>query len=684
MTNDVLVKIDTLIEMSKSKSNYDTIKAELNDIQDEIENKKREIEELKSSMQDDKYIKASDRIIDENIKVSLELKIQKLEINLKQAEKELKKKLKTENVSHQELKDEKEKAKRLMKLMDILKEKLSSLTEKDSSIQEYYLNLQKENEKKLNSTNTSITEKEETYQKISRELSEFTSELKALKDQIKDEKEKLTRTINNLESKESYIDKAKKEDDENRLNYLKTKLTELQERKDEILKDPVLIGNEAKELFIEDDRTSCLAKVKELITYIKTLPYMDIPNSMDVERILKEAEETAILERDEFASNIENKKYDGHNLNVLEERQNYLERQKQELEIQYEELKTRIEKIDTITIKEVNSLLSAAMVVQANLKKDLMEYDKVLNADKENSTPKKKATLTAAYKKKEEEITIIQEVIDSYEIEMENLMLESQNLEEKELNTLMDKIDKIDGLLKEIAKKTIISSKATDILALENDKTRLKELNNKINVIHERSKFTKTPSEIFDEIEMSLGSILESEELEEKQPEKDANDFRIVDFTEEIDTMNRTEKNKDILKQAKEDPLKENFEEKIDIDLESTSEEENSVLETMPPITSIEPTPLINPNILNPIEEPTVLTEVPEPILNEPKPMQTINKEEIKPLEDYPVTERWKVIHIENLEEEQKEVEEASLKDDVMISDFKDDDYIDFDSIIGG
>lgn len=60
MANDILAKIDTLIEMSKSTSNYEALKAELKDIQDEIENKKREIEDLRLSMHDEKYVKASD------------------------------------------------------------------------------------------------------------------------------------------------------------------------------------------------------------------------------------------------------------------------------------------------------------------------------------------------------------------------------------------------------------------------------------------------------------------------------------------------------------------------------------------------------------------------------------------------------------------------------------------------
>ena len=54
MQKDLIFKIDTLIEMSKSTSNIDTLKAELEEINEEIELKKRELEEQKKSMHDEK------------------------------------------------------------------------------------------------------------------------------------------------------------------------------------------------------------------------------------------------------------------------------------------------------------------------------------------------------------------------------------------------------------------------------------------------------------------------------------------------------------------------------------------------------------------------------------------------------------------------------------------------------
>lgn len=692
MTNDLLLKIDTLIEMSKSTSNYDTLKAELSDISNEIDIKKREIEDLKASMQDEKYIKASDRIIDENIKVSLELKIQKMELKLKASEKELKKILKEENNAHNLVQEGFNKVTRLTQLLNVLKEKQSGLKKSDTESKEYYQNLIKETEKKLKTSKTNTTELEEEYKKISRKLSDFTKDTNDLKKQITDEKEKRNRTIENLASNESYIDKDRKADDEKRLQYLKGKLEDFQNRKEEILKDPVYIGNIAKESFIEDDRTSCLQEVKKLINFIKTLPFMDIPNSSDVEKILKEAEETTLLERDEFASTIENKKYDGNNLKVLEERQKYLEEQKQEYLNNLEKTKNQIKKIDTVTIKEINALLSSANVVEENLKKDLIEYDKVLNMEKENSTPKKKATLIAAYKKKEEEIATIEEMINAYEIEMEDLMIESKRLEEQEVDLWQRKIDKIDDSLKEIAKKAMISSKATDVLALENDKARLKELNDRITAIRERRKYNETPSEIFDEIEMTLGSIIEEpEETNILEQEKRESDFRITeDLTEEEINLTRTKKNRDVLNQEVKE-MKEALNETIEINIGEPKEEQefDAIIPTEPiDLSILDEVKIDEPVVENPVVEninvlePSVLEDISttEQRIPEEKATFSIPLENTPPLKNSPVTERLKVIHIEDLETQEPEVK----KEDIMISDFKDDDYIDFDSIIGG
>jgi len=665
MQKDLLKKIDTLVEMSKSTSSIDTLKAELTEINEEIETKKKDLDDLKRTMQDEKYIKASDKIIDENIKVSLELKIRKLESSRKDLEKEIQESLKKEEEIHSRQQFLEDKNIKLSNLIKTLQEKLESLDNSDLEINEYYRNLISENEKKRNKIEVERKATEEEYHRISEKLSELTSKMETLKNKISSETVKLNDTIQNLSSNDSYIDLNLKQEDERRLRELEERLDSLETRKEEIQNDAAMIGSEAKELLIEDDRTGCLLKVRELVNQLKKLPFMDIASSREVENALKEAEERAILERDEFASSIENKKYDGNDTEIKNDREKYLEEQKRVLENELKEKKEKIKTIDTIKIREISSLLSAANVVFENLKKELAEYKRVIDVDLENSTPKKKATLVAAYNKKEEELQEVQNIINAYENDIEDLMKESKYIAEIEMTSVSSKITKIENNLKEMQKKSMISSKAKDVLKMENDKTRLKELSDAVKEIMDRKKFKETPSEIYDEIEMSLGSFIEPEEpLTDPEPkpiieENNSdflNDFRI---TADVDMkpfeLNRTEKNKDVLSDEESEKIKNSVEINFDIPWQEE---------------------------LTPEPEKTI----PTPILPDVEPVNIDELLALEPKKETPVQERFKVINVEPLDHEEtpENISEPTNTEDVMIGDFKDEDYIDFDSLLGG
>lgn len=662
MQKELLNKIDTLIEMAKSTSNIDTLKAELENTEEEILRKKRDLEDLKVSMQDDKYVKASDKIIDENIKVSLELKIRKLEGNLKDLNEEKKISLKKESTIHKLLENLKNKKKKLENLIRIFMEKLNSLDKSNSESKTYYENLIQEQEQKKNIIESEIEKTQEEYSVESENLTDLTNRYEFLEKRIASEKEKLSDTITSLQNNISYIDENLKKEDEKKLKNLETKLDVLYARKEEILNDGAFIGNEAKELLIEDDRTGALLKIRELVRLVRTFPYMDIDNSKDVERVLKEAEERAIFERDEYANLIENKKYEGNDTEILNDRLAHLENNKAFLESELSHLKNRLEAIDNSKIRELSSLISGTTIVSENLKRDLKEYGLVMNIEDDSSTPKKKAILTAAFNKKEEELAIILDVIDAYEDEMTQLMAESKDITENRIQNINQSIKEVESSMKEISKKMMISSKTKDILAVENDKAKLKELSETVKEIMARRKFNQTPNEIYDEIEMSLGRIEETEEetiapvlpiFEEPKPVFEAfqNDFRISDdFKITPDNLNRSEKNKEVL-ESNNDAIIPNVEINDNPIVNTYTEEETSVPE------------------LNPVNLDT--------FVNVDDFEESLNRKE-----------RFRVTNIERLEEpkvEEKPVEqkEEIKTDDILIGNLTDDDYIDFDSIIG-
>lgn len=721
MQKDLIFKIDTLIEMSKSTSNIDTLKAELIEINEELENKKLALEEQRKSMQDEKYIKASDRIIDENIKVSLELKIRKLENSLKELEKNLKDALKKEDDTHTHLETMKSKIAKLNALIETLREKLSFISEEDQENKKYYQDLIGETEKKRNKADVEKKLTEEEYRRAVENLNELTSSVETLKNKIATEKEKLRDTEMNLSSNTSYIDTNLKQEDEKRLQELEEKLDSLEQRKEEIQNDAVMIGNEAKELLLEDDRTGCFLKVKELVNLLKKNPYMDIATSDEFQSVLASAEERAVMERDEFAASLENKKYDGNDAPIILEREKHLEHQKQDLENELLNLKMKIKNIDTVKIREISALLSSANVVSETLRKDLAEYQKVMEISTENATPRKKAILTAAFNKKEEELKSIQAVIEAYEQEMQELMKESKNIATIDITNIQNKIVQIEEYLKEIQKKNMISSKTKDVLAVENDKSHLKELNSQVKEISSMKKFLQTPSEIYSEIEQTLGSFITSEYEEEIIPEEkieepEINNFRITEDVDNTKSLNRAQKNKNVLEEPSIEPeeRKEEIIEEVIPTMENvtspTEVESNSQSDLMPMDFDFDTKVSEEPEVLESIldndifEEPSNLVDSVNASLEQapleeistqeiesiPETnLEPINMDEILPLdmmEQAPVKERFKVIHVEplNQEETTSSTSESFSQDDVMISDFKDDDYIDFNSLLDG
>lgn len=724
MQKDLILKIDTLIEMSKSSSNIDTLKAELLEINEEIENKKRDLEDQKALMQEEKYIKASDRIIDENIKVSLELKIRKLESSLKELVKELNAVVKSEDEVHTRFEKLQDKITKLNSLIETLKEKLNSLSDSDTETKTYYQSLISENEKKRNKTDVELKMTEEEYRKATEKLTTLTKSVEDQKNKLNAEKEKLNDTEANLASNTSYIDTDLKTADERRVKELEEKLDALETRKDEIQTDAVMIGNEAKELLLEDDRTGCFLKVKELVNLLKKSPYMDIATITELESVLVAEEEKAIIARDEFATVLENKKYDGNDVAIILEREKYLEQQKMDLENDLNALEMKIKKIDTVKVREISSLLSSANVVSENLRKELAEYKTVMENNSENATPRKKAILTAAYNKKEEELKSIGQVIESYELEMQDLMKESKRIAEEEITEIKQKMSKIDEFLKEINKKTIITSKTKDVLAVENDKAKLKELTDQVKEISALKKLKQTPTEIYNEIESILGSYMnveieEKEEIkpviEEEQPSL-VNNFRIAENVTDPAVFNRSEKNKDVLNAQEVEEMKTSVDMNYDIPWVEPKEEESEItpieepiVEESIPVDSDPFGPAINmgpaveekpsePIIESPImetmnpfeEEIAPVVETPEEPVVPPveltpiEEVEQINMDELIPF-DTPVKERFKVINVEPLEDTEPEKEVTPVaQDDVMITDFKDEDYIDFNTLLDG
>lgn len=628
MQKDIIEKIDLLVEMSDTNNHYDSLKEELKILELDIVKQKESVQELTKSMVDAKYMKASDRLIDENIKISLENKLSNYEEEKQNIKKKIAEIVKEEEKYHQMILEMEEELETSKNFLESLELKLKTIGSKDKSIFSFYEELIDNVTEEIKNNEKKLEEKKKQHEEVQQHLESYGTIRTELESKIKKDNEKLEETKTSLMNPKSYVDETERKKDEERIKELKDSIEKLEKRRLEILTDPAYIGYEARELLMNDDRTSTLSKLKELVAIINNKPFMNVRYE-DLEELL----ENAISKRDDFASLIESKKYDGTDSDILEKRVEFLKNRKEEKQKEQKELEKRILEMDTTLVKEMMDIIKDVKEKREQLKEDIEEYKKVMEANNDYKTPKKKASLNAAFHRKCEELEQVNHLVSSYESDLEKVVTTSKELEEKELSTLKKELEKIEKEIISIEKMKLLNNYPKDILAIEKDKNELKQLSDEVDSINHRKKYQKMPNEILDEIEMSLSS---SNYEEEEEPEENiaSIDYRIDSLEEEPE---------EVLEEKKEE-----------ISLPEVEEE-------IP-----EPTPIEN---ISEIDEPFSIIEPPSLEETSFPPRKTVKEENIN---------RWKVIKVEPIEEEEKK------EDEFMVNDFEDTDYISFNELLEG
>ena len=624
MQSDILRKIDVLVEMAGASLSIDTLKAELNEIEKESDKLKNELSILTSSNLDEKYFKATEKQVDENIKVSLEAKIKKQEKYLKSLQEQIYSVTLEESELHSTiiiLKDE----------ISSSKDYITALNDRIPTIIDgislgNYKNILNEEEKHINELISLLRKKEEEYAEVLERLNYLNLAKEELQTKLDSNKERLQETKSSLINPLSYVDDELKRLDLDRIEEIKKELLVLDKRRIEIITDPTIIAEEAKELILDDDRTSALAKVRELVTLVKSKPYMDIPSSSEMSSMLVEELEIASNKRDDFAALIDTKEYSGVDTTIVTARIDYLNSEISNIENKIQALKDEVKSIDENDFAILNERLEEAVRLSNELEQDIQEYEEIMESDEEK-TPKRRAVLNAAFLKKQKDLETIHMVIENYKKDQKELIKQAHEFEAVEIPAFQKVIDRLKDEIKLLNKVLLTSTKSKDVLAIENDKKKLKELDDTVKAIKHRQKYEETPSEIFDEIEIYLGTIEEEPEVLDFQPE---------------------------------------------------STGENSVLDH-----DYENLALDEPKELD-LNEETVLDEVIKEIATdlslEFEPFDTTEiMNELPELPDEEATsERLKVVAIEPVEEIVKTEEEDNP---FIIADYKDDDYIDVDTL---
>ncbi len=524
--------VDYLLNMANSDNNYEDITEEIKELDKEISLKKNEVKQAKMTMSTTNYAKENDRIIDENIKIGLENKRLVYNHELEKTMRHLNKASTDEEDLHDSLTTVVMRLKSLRSLEEVLNEKLKN---SDKSLEPFYESmLAKENEEK-----TKLLQKKEQltkqYDEVKERLSYYGNLRVDIESKLTNIKTRLEDTLTALSNPNFYVDEILKKKDEEQIDTLNKELEDLETQKLKLITDPVYIANEANNLFLEEDYPATLNCLKELVTIIKSKPYME-ESLNNLKDKLSQSEETL----EAFTSEIENKTYLGEDSKIVEERIDYLKNKLDELSNQEKIIQEKINKIDRQEIINIDAKMTNVHNLYDTLKDEYEEYKNIIFNLDENTSPRKKASLQSAYTRKKQEMEQVNTILNNYQKELETLILQSEKLQNIELVKIKEEYQAIDQEILSLKKQG--KTKVKDILAMEKDKNTLKELSDDVEAIKHRQKFKKTADEVYNELETLLTGQ-KKVAVEEKEV---LNDFRIEEepivplIKEPYETVNKT------------------------------------------------------------------------------------------------------------------------------------------------
>lgn len=645
MQKDVIEKIDLLVKMSGTTNSYEPLQEELSQLEKQIENQKNQVRNLKKSISENTYIKASDRIIDENIKIGIENKIQYYQDSLDDLLSQLKRVSQDETSIHSSIVSLEEEKKQLESFFSSLELKLKTIGNKDKSVYQFYEELIEKTKNDLEKNHSLLSDYQTKYEQACDKLDQLGNRREDVEGKLQKEQERLKEINQFLASPNSYVDQKAKQNDEKLIDQLTSQLEEMERRRLEILTDPSFIAHDAVMLMVDEKEAEALEKVRELVTIVKTKPFMEYDKA-DLEELL----ERTINERDGLATQLENKIYSNKEMMVVETRLSFLRERKKSLSEEIHSLQEKIKNIDVVSVKELMEYVRDSKACRDSLQEDILEYKKVISSHQEFKTPKKEASLRAALKKKEEEYAFVNQLVLAFEKDLEDLVITSRNLEEKTLQKLSESMEEIESEIKDIQKNQVLMNSSKDILAAEKDKEKLKKLNDDVQAIAHRQEFDKMPNEIYDEIELLLGSITPLETSKDSLLKPD-------DFVDLSDY-------------------------RIDLSSSDVSVPESSVEETTIPEPILVEEPQELPDSVPIIEEKNDDSIIFEPIKEEEVPVIEDVEENLEVVSEEPKEKndnRLKVIRVEPLSLDTQDVEKLDSG-----TENSDDEYISFNNLLEG
>ena len=489
MHTEIFNQIDLLVSMAGSTLNTDDIESELITINKEIQDKKQEMQDLKGMMNDTRYFNASSELVDKNIEVSLKSKISRLSRKIKDIHYKLDEVKKEEEKLHLDITSLKTRLEENRNYVKTLESKANA----NPVFQDIFVN----EENHIKKLEEEFKLKSDRYNSVLKELelnNQALSEMTLKKDS---EEARLKDIMDDLNNPKAYIDEDLKMRDEERLNSLQESLEVLQKRKLEYLTDPNMIGADVKELIINNDYTEALNKIKELLQIVKAKPYMDVVNLSVLDEELEKKEN----ERAELSNLIDSKNYKEMNSDAIGKRIAYIREEIESEQKGISDYQLSVQNIDQNVVANLSNLIKNLEDEIGSLIKEIEEYQTMI---KDNSkTRKTKANLENTILKKEKEKEAMEGVLANYKSDL-LFQINVSNMLSEMIDKFNHNIENYQKEMQELQRLAAMNETSKDFIEEEQDKEKLRNINEEIKQIKNRKKYTRTPDEIYDEIEMLL------------------------------------------------------------------------------------------------------------------------------------------------------------------------------------
>lgn len=615
----VLWNLDVLVKMCRSKSDGPSLRVEEAEIKNKIRGYQQEINEI-NSLSDDESYDTSAEMADRNIEIITKKQLQTLKSELKEKNKELNTLKEAENKAYEGTNVLRETKSSYEKYILSMQKRVVSVT--DNETIDRYNNLIDETSRKIADIEEKLKNDSQEYNNIQDNIISLTNEIDTLEENIDKKKKLLSETQANLENKDNYIDHSKRDNNVKKINELEEKISALDNRLEELQKDPKYIETKIKDIINSGDTPdNAKNSLVDLINIVIRQPYINVPDDNKLEEELLRATQA----RDSFANEIDQKSYNILEANTPEKtRISFLEKRIANWQDELTELESKVELIDQdknyeykTNQREIDSMIS-------EMRRDLEEFQKAYDSTPDSNISVK-AGLKVSLDEKRDDIVEAEKIATQFRLdEAEDIAKASYTIKtecENIKNNIINAQKEISTMRNRLLSK---KSGLIDITTRNKDKDILKDLAQTVIDLKHRRQFPDTPIDVIRRLEDELK----------------------INLTDSID-MNVIEETKELIPKDYENYAsnRNNL---------STLEPEPEVKKEKHGIKVINTDEIENPEeFLDLVPEEQVEEEVEEPVPNEP---EEIIEDSI---EDQPIDE----IHEEIVEEEPEEIiEEPPLE----------------------